>query len=170
MKTVPPGTLKGAFQVTVTPEGLHFKQGRKLEFLVPAGTPAEYLKANRFRIHLPDYQIELTVTLFGSYTYRLTRDLVAFMNRQMWAPEAGAHRMPWPLWILALLPVGIPLATMGGAIPGAIGGALVMVNYSLLQNEDWAPAVRIGAALAVSAVAYAAFIGLLVSAGTGRPF
>lgn len=170
VKTTPPGVLKGAFQCTVTPYGLHLKQGKQLEFLIPAGTPAEYVKANRMRVTLPDYQIEMTVTRLGSYSYRLTRDVAGFLNGQWGPPQPESYGMPWPLWILAALPAGIPIATLGGAIPGAIGGALVMVNYTLLQNEEWSPALRIGAALGVTAAGYAGFIALVLAAKSGRPF
>ena len=170
VKTNPLGTLQGNFQCTLTPHGIVFKQGKKLEFLIPVGTRAEYLKANRMRLHLPEYQIEMTVTRMGAYTFRLTRDLVSFLNGQSAVPQWEDYKLPGYLWALALLPVGIPIMTMGGAIPGAIGGALVMVTLACLQNEEWSLPLRIAAALGVSVVAYVAFFFLVVQAAGGRPF
>lgn len=170
VKTNPRGTLRGNFQCTVTPYGVHFKQGKKLEFLIPVGTPTEYVNANRLRIHLPDYQIEMMVTRFGSYTFRLARDIAGFLNRQIGPPQPYDYTLSWPLLVVALLPVGIPLMTRGGAIPGAIAGALVMVTYGMLQNENWALPARVAASLGVSVLAYAAFLGMVLSAAGSNPF
>jgi hypothetical protein len=164
VKTNPAGVLKGVFKCCVLPQGIHFTQGKNLDFLVPVGTPAEYRGQNKLVLSLPEYQIELQVNRWGAYTFRLTHDLMNFMRGQGGHPQEAAYKMPPYFWALALLPIGIPILTVGGALPGAVGGGLVMVNLSILQREEWPLGARIGGTLAISAVAYAVILGMLKAA------
>jgi hypothetical protein len=70
---------------------------------------------------------------------------------------------PW-LWALAVLPLGIMVLTRGGAIWGAMGGALMGLNMWVGKKPELHIGVRTGIILAVTAVAYAIVIPLVMAA------
>jgi hypothetical protein len=163
VKTEPPGVLKGSFKCAVTPHGIQFRQGKTLDFLIPVGTPAEHRPQNRVLVSLPEYRIDMTVVKWGSFADRFARDVALFVSGRGAPPQEHEYKMPVYLWVLALLPIGMPVITRGGAIPGAIAGAMVMVTYGIVQREDWPLAARIAGALAVSAGLYSTALALVAA-------
>jgi hypothetical protein len=169
VKTTPAGVVKGNYKCTVMPQGIHFQQGKNPPFMIPVGTPAWHVKENKLALKLPDYQMELTITCWGSYSHRLTRDLVMFLNGQVGMPYREAYRMPWWLTALALLPAGIPVLTLGGGLPAGFAAALVGVNLMLAQKEEWSMPLRLGLLAAVSAAGYGVLFAILASMGLWPP-
>ncbi|MEN6303866.1 MAG: zinc ribbon domain-containing protein [Armatimonadia bacterium] len=84
------------------------------------------------------------------------------------APEKPAAapnaQMEWYLWAPAVLPMGIMIFTRGGAIWGAMGGALVGLNMWVGKKSDINLGLRIGIMLASSALAYGIVIPLVMAA------
>ncbi|MHB8994130.1 MAG: hypothetical protein ACYC63_02655 [Armatimonadota bacterium] len=77
--------------------------------------------------------------------------------------DPPAAMPPW-LWVLAVLPLGIMILTRGGAIWGAMGGGLMGLNMWVGKKPELHIGVRTGIILAVTAVAYAIVIPLVVAA------
>lgn len=169
VKTNPSGVLKGNFRCVVEPYGVRFVQGKKLEFVVPVGTPAEHVKGNVIRLHLPEYQVEMNVANMGSFQKRLAVDVARFLSGQIPPPQADAYKMPPWFWVLGLAPAGILVAAGGGAIPGMIAGGLVTLNLALLQNEEMPLGARIAATAGITVVGYAAVIAMVVMALQSMP-
>ena len=67
--------------------------------------------------------------------------------------ERKDYRMPWYLYAPAVLPFGIPIATLGGAIPAMIGFGLG-IACRLARMEKIPAALRVYTSLGISGVAY----------------
>ena len=106
--------------------------------------------------------LELTVLKPFHYVKRLTRDLADFLDGGIDDIHAPDYRIPWYLILVALLPVGIPVLTLGGALPGLLGGGMAGLSLYIAQNERLSLAVRIVLCLLVAMVAYALFGALLI--------
>ncbi|MGD8238968.1 MAG: hypothetical protein PVH68_10480 [Armatimonadota bacterium] len=158
--------LKGNFNCTLTPQGLHMRQRKKHDFLIPLGTPTRYLEKNRLSTYYGSEVIEVTVAKFGSYQDRLARDLTTFMNQQVAYLHPWSYTLPWYFYLLSILPIGIPILTLGGAIPGALGGALCYANFAIAQQEDWPVSHRVGLALLLTVTGY----GLVLLLGLAATF
>lgn len=78
-------------------------------------------------------------------------------------PAPPAAMPPW-LWVLAVLPLGIMILTRGGAIWGAMGGGLMGLNMWVGKKPELHIGLRTGIILAVTAVAYAIVIPLVMAA------
>ncbi|MCE9547553.1 MAG: hypothetical protein K8T25_18955 [Planctomycetia bacterium] len=162
------GPIKGQFKCAIGPAGLSLTQGKKAPLVIPVGSSAHYLGKNKFSVRLADSLLEITVVKFGSYVHRLARDLAAFVGGSGTLPTPQNYGLPWYLYVVSALPIGIPILTMGGAIPGAIGFGLASACFGIAQKEEWPIAGRILASLALSMVAYVATFMLLAAiAGRG---
>lgn len=80
-------------------------------------------------------------------------------------PADSAAAMPWWLWVLAVLPLGVMILTRGGVIWGAMGGALMGLNMWVGKKPELHIGARTGIIIAVSAAAYAIVIPLVIAAG-----
>ncbi|HEV3263593.1 MAG TPA: hypothetical protein VG013_42550 [Gemmataceae bacterium] len=174
IKRDPDKSLKGAYQARVTPRGLRLTKAKKDPFLVPVGTPVTYLGGNRLALTLDGREVEVHVTKFRSYQQRLARDVAAFLKGKKQL-DPGSYAMEWYLLVPAALPLGIPIITLGGALPAALGCGLAGGCYAIAQKERWPVGARIAASLALAGIGYVAVIALvgltlLLPNGWGRPF
>ena len=79
--------------------------------------------------------------------------------------EVRQPHVPWYLYLPALLPLGIPVLTLGGLIPGAIGGGFAGACVMIARKYTWPAPVRVLLSLVVVVLAYGAFlvfIGFLI--------
>jgi len=76
--------------------------------------------------------------------------------------------MEWYLLIPVILPLGIPVITLGGAIPGALGFGLAAGCYALIQVEELSLVLRIILALALAGLGYGALIAMIVATSLVR--
>lgn len=134
------------------------------------GTPAEYLKGSRLAVELEQGRVELTIQKPFHYLFRLTRDVAALLNGKKRALNAGDYRMPWYLYIPILLPVGIPIMTRGGALPGAVGAGLAGASLCIAQQEQLPMVVRILLMLLVAVAGYAGYVLIIISMYGTWPF
>lgn len=150
----PQKVLKGAFEAQLTAEGLRLRKGKKQEFLVAPGESAQYLKGNRLSLLIEGRWVEVTVFKLGWYQTRLATDLAEYLNgeRDVLYPEE--YKLPLYLYAVAFLPLGIPIITLGGLLPGALGGGLFGACLGLAQVERIPVGVRVLLALALSAIGY----------------
>jgi hypothetical protein len=137
---------------------------RKTQLKIPVGAHAEYAGKNRIDVTLPDCRLEISVTKFGSYQNRLAQDMAAFLAGGKPMPVLSDYSLPWYFYVLSALPVGIPIITLGGAIPGAIGFGLAAACFGICQQEDWPTPVRLLVAGALVVLGYAALFAVLAAA------
>ncbi|MFQ5807972.1 MAG: hypothetical protein ACE5JM_00005, partial [Armatimonadota bacterium] len=130
------------------------RQRKRHDFLIPPGTPTRYLGKNRLSTYYGSEVIEVTVAKFGCYQNRLARDLTTFMNQQVAYLHPWNYTLPWYFYLLSILPVGIPVLTLGGAIWGALGFGLAAGNFAIAQQEDWPVSHRVGLALLLTVAGY----------------
>ncbi len=112
----PDKALKGIVQCRLTAEGLHMRQARKHDLSLGVGSRATYLEGNRFALPLGGRIVEFAVASWGVYQERLAHDLCQFLKGERPPLRAGEYTVPRYLFAMAVLPVGIPILTLGGAV------------------------------------------------------
>jgi hypothetical protein len=80
-------------------------------------------------------------------------------------PRAKSNALPWYLFLPAILLLGIPILTRGGAIPGAIGGGLAAAAFAVAARKTWPTILRVVISLLFSVVGYAALAAFVVLTG-----
>jgi hypothetical protein len=75
------------------------------------------------------------------------------------AKPASAGVPKW-LYVIAVLPVGIPILTLGGALWGAIGCGLAGANVKIAQNQNMSIGARVGIMLGLTVLGYAILFAL----------
>jgi hypothetical protein len=93
---------------------------------------------------------------------RLARDLAAYLDGDGPAPRAGDYALPWYLFIPVVVPLGIPLLTLGGILPVAVGFGLAGVIFAIVWKDNWPTAVRVAASLGLALVGYLAVFAFIV--------
>jgi hypothetical protein len=159
----PDGLLKGTFAAEATEDGLEMKV-KNNQVVIPVGTKAKYLGGNKLAVDHEDRRLELTVSKHFHYVHRLARDLADFLNGNIEALEAQDYRMPWYIYAPAVLPIGIPILTLGGAVPAAAGFGLAGAGLVIAQQERWPAALRIAASTLLALAGYGA-LGLVLFLG-----
>ncbi|MBM4042017.1 MAG: hypothetical protein FJ290_26275 [Planctomycetes bacterium] len=168
VKSVPQGDIKGQYECIVAPEGLTLRRKKRPDLFVPRGAIGEYLGGNRLKAQEPGRVLEIAVSKFGSYQNRLARDLAAFLSGQREVPNLADYRMEWYFYLVSVLPIGIPIITLGGALPAMLGFGLASGCFAIAQKDDWPVASRLLLCLGITAVAYVAVVALLVTALSAR--
>jgi len=74
--------------------------------------------------------------------------------------QAAKPSTPWYLYLIAVLPIGIPVLTLGGAIWGALGFGLAGANVKIMQHHQMPVAGRIAISLGLTVVGYGIVIAL----------
>jgi WD40 repeat protein len=161
VKSDPARLLKGQLKCGVTAEGLRLQQGKKLDLLLPVGTFASGGDGGRFRVQVGGREVELAVASWALYPQRLARDLCAFLGGQRPPLAQQDYAIPPYLYVPAVLPLGIPALTRGGALWGALGFGLAGGCLAIIRREQWPAAARVASALGLSAAGYAVVIALL---------
>jgi hypothetical protein len=156
----PQGVWKGRFQAQLSSQGLTLSQ-KANKLSLPVGSPAHYLSTNALEVTYEGRALRLSILKFLSYQNVLARDLAAYLNGTGPMPDARLYCLPWYFYIPIALPVGIPIVTLGGAIPGALGFGLAGANFAIVQKERWPKAVRFAASLSLAVVPYLV-LGLLL--------
>jgi hypothetical protein len=106
-------------------------------------------------------RVDLHIAQFRLYRERLARDLAVFL-REGKPLDARGYALEWYLFVPAVLPLGIPLITLGGALPGALGFGLAAGCYGIVQKEKWPLGVRLAAALGLAGLGYLALAAVVV--------
>jgi len=76
-----------------------------------------------------------------------------FLNSQK--PYAPLPKMPVWTWIFIVASLAIPVVTLGGAIPGMIGGLGAAVNAKIAYTQKWNTQTRILICVLATGVAWA---------------
>ncbi len=153
-----PKTAKGLYQCETSAQGLTLSQGKK-RITIPVGVPTRYEGKNRFDVTLPDSRLTLTVSKFGSYQNRLAKDLATFLSTGGNPPNLADYKLPWYFYTVSVLPIGIPILTLGGAIPAVIGFGLAGTCFGISQKDEWSTTTRL---IVCASVVLAGYIGVFV--------
>lgn len=152
-----PSLPKGQYRVEIHADAIQLSKRKDPAISIPVGTPAKYREKNRLALKLQDGQVELSVNKLASYQNRLARNLASFLNQQQPAPVLSDYSLPWYFWVIAVLPLGIPVVCLGGAIPAMIGAGFAAGCFAIARNEEWPEWVRVLLSLALVALAYTLF-------------
>jgi WD40 repeat protein len=150
----PAGKVKGLWRGRVTGEGLLLRQKGSPDGQVRVGDPARYVGGNRLEVRWEGRDVELTVAEFVLYQHSLARDLCRFLHGEIPPPQKRNYAIPAALYVPALLPLGIPILSLGGALWAGLGGALCAACFAILRKEEWSAAVRVVLSLLFSVVGY----------------
>jgi WD40 repeat protein len=162
----PDGVWRGRFAARLTGNGLRLTQ-KETSLTLPIGSSARYVSGNVLEVSCEDRAVRLSVKKWFSYQNRLARDLAAYLERRAAMPRAADYALPWYFYLPIALPIGIPLITVGGALPSALGFGLAGTNFAIVQRERLATAVRLTASVALTICGYAALALFLWLAGKG---
>lgn len=85
------------------------------------------------------------------------------MSEQMDKPKNEESKMPpaWA-WLFIIACIAIPVISLGGAIPGAIGAGAAAACYSVSRDGSKTTQTRALICLVVTIVAWALFIGFIM--------
>jgi LSD1 subclass zinc finger protein len=150
----PDKDLKGIFQCLLSADGLRLRQGQKQDIHIAVGVKARYLGGDRFAVPIEGRTVEWSVAGWTIYTQRLARDLCRFLAGERRPLAAGEYSIPLYLFVPAVLPLGIPLLTLGGALWGALGCGLAGACLGIARREQWPPAVRLTLSLLLTFAGY----------------
>jgi hypothetical protein len=171
VKADPDRKLKGVFEATLNDEGLKVKQGKKHNYLVPIGSRAIYDGKNIIVLEIDEREVEFKVMQFGAYQHRLARDVVAYLKGKKERLNPKRYKLEWYLLAPAVLPFGIPILTLGGALPCAIGFGTAGGCVVIAQQDKWPVPLRLGLILGLTVVAYIVtflLVFLIIQAQRGR--
>jgi WD40 repeat protein len=157
IKNDPEKALKGTYQAHAGPAGLVLDKGKE-QVVIPIGTRVRSLKGNLLTIEFEGRRVEVQVGRLGWYVNRLARDIADFLEGKLPHLNPRGYALEWYLFAAAVLPAGIPLITLGGAIPAAVGFGLVGAGLAIAQMEKAAKALRLTSILGISALAYTTLI------------
>ena len=130
---------------------------------VPVGSDVGYPGKNKFSFAHQGGVVHVIINKMGSYQQRLARDMATWLTNQVPMPDPANYKLEWFYYIFAVLPFGIPIITLGGAIPTGLGVGLGFGNLAIAQKEEWPPATRILACIGLAAAGYIAVFLLLSS-------
>jgi hypothetical protein len=160
----PRNRLKGTVPARLTPAGLELGKGAsKVE--LPVGTSAKYRGGNQLTVAQEGEQLELSVFKLFHYQNRLARDVAEFLNGERASLRAKDYALAWYLLLPAILPLGIPILTLGGAIPAAVGFGLAAAACAVAGRETWPAGLRVAVSLLLGLVGYAGLLALVVLTG-----
>ena len=153
--------LKGAYKAEVTADGLALKRGSKTIEILTQGTEVVETKGSQITVTLGERTLVLQLVRFGYYQNKIAEDIAAYLRGEAAAIDESAHKLELYFYLLAVLPLGIPIITLGGAIPAGLGAGLCAANLGVAQKDDLSVPVRAGIMVGLSAVGYGILFALL---------
>ncbi len=169
----PEKLLFGRFKAVINQEGLTLIPFMGDPYLIKSGTEVKYLGDNRISINLPlphkpevSRTVHFKVERFFSKQNLLALDVVAFLNGDLHRLQVSDYRIPFYLFLPALLPLGIiALVYFYGGFKdtflmwGSIGTAIVLsvFLFFVLMHEKTKLLVRMLASVLFSGLGYLAF-------------
>jgi hypothetical protein len=158
----PDKALKGIFQCRLTSTGLSLRQGKKEELAVSIGTAAQHNGNNRFTVPIKGRAVEFAVAGWAVYRERLARDLCDLLAGERSPLSANNYRIPAFLFVPAVLPLGIPVLTMGGALWAALGCGLAGGCLAIVRREQWPTGLRLILSLLLAFAGYGVLGGVVL--------
>jgi hypothetical protein len=163
VKTKTDGLKKGNYNAVLDEEGILIKRGKKLgDVDIPRGSRAEYDGKANITVDIDGEPVKMQVVRFRTYQNRFAETLVDYLNREVRSVEIDEYEIPWYMFILVMLPWGVPIITLGGWLPIVIGAGISGANFAIISQESWRPGTRITIAAILTGLAYLSVILLLV--------
>jgi hypothetical protein len=160
--------FRGNIPARLTHEGLCL--GREGFLVRPGACRAVCRRANRIGLEIGERHIETTVSKTGVYGDRLARDLATLLNGERGPIVLGDYRFEWYVWVLALLPVGILVLMRGGAIWGALAGAMIGLALFVAHLDRLPRILRLGMLFGVGVLSYGLLFAILLMFNLPRPW
>jgi hypothetical protein len=171
----PDREMKGDYIGELTDAGLRMRQGDD-RFRIKIGSPVLHRRRNQIELKVDGRPVQFLVKGFAQgdgpplppqmgglriNRYRLAADLVGFLQGERDKPlRIQDYLLPWYLFAVGALPLGIPIVTLGGWIP--LVGALLLSGgaFAIIQRDRWSVILRLAASLGLSVVGYGVVIGI----------
>ena len=161
VKTKTDAIKKGNYSAVLDEEGLLLKN-RKGDIDIPVGTPTTYEGKNNLTVEIEGEPVKMQIARFRTYQNRFTEEVAAFLNKETSRVRIADFEIPWYMFILVMLPWGVPIITLGGLAPIVIGAGVSGANFAIISQENWSPGTRITIAAILTGLAYLAVILLVV--------
>ena len=152
------GELAGLYQAEVDEQGLRLRRGAGRVLFVPRGGARARAEGAELTLVIEARELRMTVDRLACYPGRVAAGAAAILRGDGAAPTEAACRIEPVLLALAALPLGIPLISLGGALPGGLGAGLAMLNLRLAQREARPLRPRLAWMSGVAALGYAVLI------------
>ncbi|MCS7045817.1 MAG: hypothetical protein NZO58_05630, partial [Gemmataceae bacterium] len=143
VKTKTAALKKGNYEAAIDEQGMLIKKNRKETIDLPLGTPIAHKGKNLIDVEIDGEWSTIAVMRFRTYNQRFSQALVDFMNGNLKRLDIADYEIPWPMFILVLVPWGIPIITLGGALPIVLGAAVSGANFAIISRENWSPSMRV---------------------------
>jgi hypothetical protein len=164
VKNDPHNELTGRIKGWLSTNGLQLEKHSQVFLIVPRGCNAEYLGGNRLAVVVGNRRVEFALCRLATYQNRLAQDVARYLNGDLATLPISKYALPLYLTGLVVLPLGIPLLTLGGAIPALVGAGAMALNGAIAQNERWPVVLRASLCGCVTCLALLATFGLLLPA------
>lgn len=164
IKTAPDKKLKGQYTAELGPEGLTLRRKKQPDINIAVGDRVRYLKNNRIEVEIDGRPVEMDLAQLGWYCKRLARDSVGFLRGKIDEMHKEDYVIPWYLVAGAFLPAGIPIITLGGAIPWGLAGGLIGANMAIGQIESISKMFRFVLIFLISLAGYLIIAALILLA------
>jgi hypothetical protein len=158
------GQLKGSYQCTVEPGGLHLARKKQTQLVIPRRTYAARTGSNQVAVQMGGRSIVLAINRFATYQSRLADAVAAYLRGERQLATAAEFKIEPYLLLPAVLPFGIMVLTRGGAIWGALGGIIAVVCLTVAQMEAMPRAARLGLIILINAALYWGIITMVNAA------
>jgi hypothetical protein len=168
LTSIPKGIFKGVHQATFSDKGLQLEKKGAEPILIPRGAPATFdgkasVGVNQGGTHLSIRILGVRIDCKG-----LAADVARYLSGDAPPPKVANYTVPGFLFALALLPLAIPILTLGGAIPAVIGVALTFACLSIAKNRETAVPVRTVMIVLIALVGVGGTFALFVALAAAR--
>ena len=161
VKGHPKASANGRWIGTLSPQGLTLT--RKSQVIsVPVGSQSVYSGDNRLSVPHADGHLYLQIASFGCYQNRLACDLAEWLSGKREMPLESNYSLERSLFALCVLPFGIPVLTLGGALPALVAFGLAALNLKIAQRGEWPKSGRIAGCLSLALIGYGMAVSLIL--------
>jgi hypothetical protein len=132
------------------------------------GDIVEKDKENNFRIRNHNCKIDIRDSLFSS-TYNLLVDgLVVGGGQEVKAPTSKS--IPGWAWLFVAACIAIPIVSLGGCIPGAIGAGGAAGCAAVARSQDLPNVLKVVLCIVIAVVSWIVFVVFIWKFATGTLF
>jgi len=164
VSSVPKGVLNATYEATLSDAGLMLEKRGQPPVTILRGKPATDDGKGRVNVIYEGAQVSIRVLGLRIDNKGLAQDLAAWLSGNAAPPQVSEYTVPGVLFVLALLPLAIPVITLGGMIPGAIGGGLAFTGLRIAKSRELSVPVRIAILLVIGIGGISAALALMAIA------
>jgi LSD1 subclass zinc finger protein len=182
----PDGEMRGNYSGELSERGLRLRQGDDT-IRLRIGSPVKHRRRNQIELKIDGRPVQFLVRGFVTGApgvprflpglrvnqHRLAADVAAFLRGDREEPlKVEDYLLPWYLFVPVVLPLGLPIVTLGGILPVVAAILLSGACFAVVQRDRWPVFLRLALSLGVSVAGYGAVIGVvaLMALRTGPEF